>query len=196
MSNKVTIEGLEFELFKEYDKAKLPSLTFEGRVAWFEKRVELVLINPLKVLADDSFRNSIKNKNGNILLCFGTLICGGIEALGGFLKGRASFRGFKSFVKGYMDTGWQVTLSYGLPRWRALRDDFRNGLAHGLTVQKGDLRLRRTTLRKNHTDWKLTKIYSFETLNKLFRDTYLILKIRMNQIQLKRNLRKDSEMYF
>lgn len=131
------IEGYDFELYKEYDKANLTKISYKGKVRWFEARVNLVLINPLSVLSNDKYRQEIQNQGGDILLSFGTLVCNGIEALGGFLKGKASYKSFRDFVITYMDHRWQLQRPDGIPYWKALRDDFRNGLAHGFTIDKG-----------------------------------------------------------
>lgn len=138
MLNKRTrIQGYDFELYKEYDRVNLARINYEGKVYWFKARVDLVLIKPLEVLTEDSIREEFKKNGGDILLCYGTLICNGIEALGSFYKGRASYKSFRAFVLNYMDTRWQNRRADGVPYWKALRDDFRNGLAHGFTVDKG-----------------------------------------------------------
>lgn len=131
------IEGYDFELYKEYDRANLKKISYKGQVEWFQARVDLVLINPLVVLEDDTYRKIIHKNKGDILLCFGTLICNGIEALGSFLHGKASYKGFRKFVLTYMDNRWRTSRPDGVPYWKALREDFRNGLAHGFTVDKG-----------------------------------------------------------
>ncbi len=65
------------------------------------------------------------------LLVFGTVLFDGLEALGGFYCGRrGSDRTFKEFVKDFMDP------IYG-PHTAELREDFRNGLAHGFAVKHG-----------------------------------------------------------
>lgn len=190
MSSTIIIEGLEFTLFKEKDKDKLPRLSFKGRVEWFEKRVELVLINPLKELADNSFRNSLKKKDGNILLCFGTLICCGIESLGGFMAGRASFKGFKSFVKKYMDSRWQNILSYGLSYWRALRDDFRNGLAHGFTVQKGGFEASSNYFEEKEYGLEIDENLFFQDLEQAFQKYLRDLKNSKESGRIRKNFEK------
>ena len=125
----VRIEGEEFMLFKDRDYAKLPRLSFRGKIRWFELRLRRMLIDPAEMLKPR--RRGQTEEDLSHLLAFGTVICNGIEALGSFYRGRdGTGQTFRDFVTDFMDS------AYGRYS-RNLRDDFRNGLAHGFYVKQG-----------------------------------------------------------
>src|SRR5712692_7302948 len=71
------IEGVTFSLFWDVDRDKLRSLSFLGRVEWLRKRIEEILLKPLKALEN-------VERETFVWLAATELVCAGIEALAGF----------------------------------------------------------------------------------------------------------------
>jgi hypothetical protein len=119
----------------DYDRPHLPGLAPDERIAYFEKRVNLVGVRPLeRILATE-----ILVPDSSALLIYGVAICCIIEATGKFVTGGKGGNGerFEAFLHGYMDPAYHRecigTHSYGALLWR----HFRNGLAHGFSVRHG-----------------------------------------------------------
>ncbi len=88
-----------------------------------------MLIRPLEVLQPT--RRGRYEEDVSFLLVFGSVLFNGVEALGSFYRGRdGSIQTFRDFVTDFMGP------AYG-PHTREMRDDFRNGLAHGLAIKNG-----------------------------------------------------------
>lgn len=132
------IEGKDFTLFADYDKLKLPGLSYSGRVTWFENRVKLILLEPLKRIVAKTLQSRLNTKKCTVMLGFTTLICSGIEALGGFLEGKeANKHSFKKFVYRYMHKDYKKRQYKCKRYWELLRENFRNGLVHGFCIKDG-----------------------------------------------------------
>lgn len=121
----------------DYDRSKLRSLTDNERIDYFERRVRLVLLNPLRRLLATEI--VVHGEESSALLIFGVSVCCGIEAAGKFLAGGRGGNGqrFDAFVKRYMAVEFQCEKVCGLTYGDALREHFRNGLAHGFAVRHG-----------------------------------------------------------
>jgi hypothetical protein len=136
---RVTIQGLEFELFIDYDRqsGNLQRLVYPGTVEYLEKRFEFAIINPLlATLADFG-----KDPDRFDLLIWGNALTCSIEALGHFLtNSAASGRSFDEFFK-FMNPIWtnasttkpQQYSTYRKWLWKSVR----NGLAHAAYVKDG-----------------------------------------------------------
>ncbi|NWG04886.1 MAG: hypothetical protein HXY44_18690 [Syntrophaceae bacterium] len=135
----IQIDGRDWTLFKDYDKPNYIYLSLHGKIDYLEKRVQLILIDPLEEIKQ---RSLTKNTNEYYWLCLVIMVCCGIEATGAYLVGRdrksikkkgENFRAFKSFINKYM------------PIYKPCLDDlwkyFRNGLAHGFCIVKGGIEL-------------------------------------------------------
>jgi hypothetical protein len=121
----------------DYDRPQLPLLTLNERIDYFEKRVRMVLVNPLIRMVKN---NEIAGQpDSSALLILAVSLCCGIEATGKFLSGgRGGNRDrFEAFVRRYMSgefyTGSLNGMNYAEIFWK----NFRNGLAHGFTVTHG-----------------------------------------------------------
>lgn len=126
----VEIEGQQFSLFKDYDRLKLPALSLRGKVRWFDLRTRLVLVRPLERIRPGR-RETRGHPRASFMLVFGAVLFNGVEALGSFYRGkRGTHETFKDFVHDFMDPRLR-------PHVDKLRDHFRNGLAHGLTIKDG-----------------------------------------------------------
>jgi hypothetical protein len=120
----------------DYDRDKLPALTSEERIDYFEKRVFLVAVNPLqRILATEI----TPTDDSSALLIFGMAACCAIEALGKFLEGgRGSNRHrFAAFVARYMTADFQQVQIASARNVEVVWKHFRNGLAHGFAVCHG-----------------------------------------------------------
>ncbi|MDO8680148.1 MAG: hypothetical protein Q7R30_16625 [Acidobacteriota bacterium] len=121
--------------FLDYDRPHFAGLDAAQRVDYFEKRVRLVVIRPLRRLLD----TEIIVDGSSAILIFGVSLCCAIEATGHFLtgqttKGRYSF---DAFVKRYMSRDFSLQLPDGTLYRQALWRHFRNGIAHGFSVKHG-----------------------------------------------------------
>jgi hypothetical protein len=137
------IQGEEFSLFWDIDRIKLKVLPFTGRVEWLQKRVEQVLLNPLKVLEK-------AETNAFVWLATTELVCAGIESLAGFYgDGRhgpdphPNLRPFCRFVYKFMSSNFALRAqSANGESWtycQHLQEYFRGGLDHGFAIEWGGL---------------------------------------------------------
>lgn len=118
----------------DYDRDKLPALTGEQRIDYFEWRVRQVVLNPLERILE----TEITPANSSAVLIFGVALCCAIEATGKFITGGRDKNGerFKEFLD-TMDPAWGGPLSGTDTFGDALWKHFRNGLAHGFAVCHG-----------------------------------------------------------
>jgi len=123
--------------FLDYDRDKLAALSADQRIDYFEKRVRLVVINPLRrILATEII---VAGGESSAVLIFGVSLCCAIEATGKFLTGGkgGNEQRFHAFLNRYMAPEFQSqrlgSMSYGQALWL----HFRNGLAHGFAVRHG-----------------------------------------------------------
>lgn len=134
MAKRKLINERKYTLFIDYDRTGL-KLHEEDWIEWFKQRVFFVLIDPLEEMINGDSKINLDNENLSVSLAIATLICCGIEALGGFYKGKSSSDNFKEFVKEYMNQGYKVDKH----RLEAIHNYFRCGLAHGFCIKKGGL---------------------------------------------------------
>lgn len=121
----------------DYDRDKLPSLSPEQRVDYFEKRVSLVVIRPLQRILKTEI--IVHGQETSALLIFGVSLCCAIEATGKFRngsRGRNQDR-FYAFLDRYMTKQFNLGDVAGMTRKQSLWSHFRNGLAHGFAVCHG-----------------------------------------------------------
>jgi hypothetical protein len=119
----------------DYDRPTLPSLSRTERIDWFEHRVRLVAINPLRLIVETQIT---ADPTSSALLIFGVSLCCAIEAMGKFVVGNKPHDArFDAFISGYMSpvlkTGTMGQDTYA----DVLRKHFRNGLTHGFAVCHG-----------------------------------------------------------
>jgi hypothetical protein len=120
----------------DYDRDKLPTLTTDERIDYFEKRVRLVAVNPLRrTLATEI----MPTPDSSALLIFGVSLCCAIEAAGKFLTGGTvgNQKRFIAFVDRYMAPDLQAVSIGGARNVETVWNHFRNGLTHGFAVSHG-----------------------------------------------------------
>ncbi|MBX7168786.1 MAG: hypothetical protein K1X74_20795 [Pirellulales bacterium] len=134
---RAQIDGQALSLFIDYDRARLGQLSDDGKIEYFEKRFELVVLNPLEHML------SFNDKPYPVLIIWGNALMCAIEAAGHFLTPSVATnsQAFQTFVTSFMDAAWRERpqkppsgIDY---YWRWLWDSFRNGLAHGAYVKNG-----------------------------------------------------------
>jgi len=141
---RAEIDGQRFSLFVDYDRPRLANLSDNGRLEYFRRRFELVVLEPLAVLLEEHDHPRHRaDHEAAVLLLWGNAVMCAIEALGHFLTPSTSpnSEAFLTFVNAFMDPAWRARPeqpppgvdSYG--RW--LWDSFRNGLAHSAYVKDG-----------------------------------------------------------
>lgn len=154
MANAI-IEGIEFTLFYSYDQLgrdkKLSSLSDIGKIEWLERRMVMVLIEPLNRLLD---RDSVAWKSLNshaseeeprrtVDIATFSILLNGVEALGSFLRplDRKNKHNFIAFMSSYM-ANWNAEVkifggSKKLPE--LLWKNFRSGIAHAFVIERGGI---------------------------------------------------------
>jgi hypothetical protein len=134
----VDIEGKQFTLFWDMDRAKLPSLTFGGRALWLRHRLDFTLLRPI---------DAIIEREADVFpwLAVTELVCAGIEALAGFYGDKQHGTGtpFCRFVYDFMHGDYARKAPDGGGENKTycehLQSYFRNGLAHGFGIEWGGL---------------------------------------------------------
>src|SRR5262249_47591635 len=121
----------------DYERTHLPALSPTERIDYFEKRVRLVAINPLRRILNTEI--IVAGEDSSALLIFGLSVCCAIEAAGKFLIGGkpGNAARFHAFVNRYMSRDYAGKTFGGMRYGEALWDHFRNGLAHGFAVCHG-----------------------------------------------------------
>lgn len=141
---RAVIDGQPVSLFVDYDRPRLIHLSDDGKLDYFSRRFQFVVVEPLAVLLDehDSPRHGA-NRESSVLLIWGnTLLCA-TEALGHYLTSdtATNAHAFQKFVSAFMDPAWKERPEHppgGVDSYcRWLWDSFRNGLAHGAYVKNG-----------------------------------------------------------
>jgi len=162
LNTPIRIDGRDWTLFKDYDKPNYVYLSLQGRIQYLEKRVQLILIDPLEEIKQ---RSLAKNTNEYYWLCLVILTCCGIEATGAYLIGKdnkgRNKEAFTTFIKKYM----KAHARYRDDLWKY----FRNALTHGFCIEKGsiELNLSRPAQRINGTV-KINADEFFDEFNKGF----------------------------
>ena len=120
----------------DVDRPQLGSLSWNQRIDYFEQRVTLVVLNPLRRILQTEIHTG---QDSSALLIYGVSLCCAIEAVGRFEGGMSKTRSgdrFRDFVRDYMHSDFQTMLgtdTYANILWKY----FRNGLAHGFAVKQG-----------------------------------------------------------
>ena len=131
-SNRITLNGKEFSLFKDYSlkhRDDLRALPTDDKLKYLEERARLVFLDAL-----DEWLSLLNSK---WLLSFHelniiTLVCCAIEGLGHYLTGDDNAgEAFKRFIKEFMPDFSPVQ--------NELWNDYRNGLAHGFCIKHGGI---------------------------------------------------------
>jgi len=129
-------EFRKLSVWVDYNRPFLDQLTYQQKVAWFRRRLNVTLIKPLKYL----YRGVSRSSQQSAVLIFATSVCCAIEAMGKFRGGRkvTTNRGrFKAFLKEFMDRRYLTHTIQGETYEHILWKYFRNGLAHGFTILHG-----------------------------------------------------------
>jgi hypothetical protein len=134
MAKRRPINGRNYTLFIDYDRDKLKRY-LEDWIEWFEQRVLFILIDPIEEIFKKENKQKFDNENFTIFLGITTLVCCGIEALGGFYKGKATGNNFKKFVRDYMCPEYKRDKR----KLETLHNYFRCGLAHGFCIKQGGI---------------------------------------------------------
>ena len=120
----------------DYERQFLPALKAADRIDYFEKRVRLVAINPLRRILNTEI--IVAGEDSSALLIFGLSVCCAIEATGTFLTGQpGNAVRFHAFLNRYMSSDYGSKTFDGMTYGQAMWDHFRNGLAHGFAVRHG-----------------------------------------------------------
>jgi hypothetical protein len=131
-SSRITLNGKEFSLFKDYSlkhRGDLMALQMDDKLKYLEERARLVFLDAL-----DEWLGILNSKDLSSFheLNIITLVCCAIEGLGHFLTGDDnSGKAFRQFIKEFMPAF--------SPIQNELWNDFRNGLAHGFYIKHGGI---------------------------------------------------------
>ncbi len=134
---RATIDGQDLSLFVDYDRDRLVKLSDDGKLTYFERRFEFVVLDPLTGMLDSN------DAPYPMLLLWGNALMCGVEALGHLLTPpqATNSQAFQTFVTSFMDAGWRDRPKQPPPGvdyyWRWMWDSFRNGLTHGAYVKNG-----------------------------------------------------------
>ncbi len=135
------MKASDFRGWLDYDRDKLHLLQPSERIAYFEKRVRLVALSPLRRILDREI--VVPGEESSALLIFGVSLCCAIEACGKFLMGRRATgfgrnaMRFHGFVDRYMSPEFRRSDIGTMTNAQVLWEHFRNGLAHGFAVRHG-----------------------------------------------------------
>ena len=150
------IEGKDCTLHYDYDQIDnriLSHLSPDGRVEWFEQRMQFVFLEPLKALYGGRTRahralNSTKDDDlpaRSFVVATFSVLLNGVEALGSFLVPASSNKErFRAFLKTYMPA-WNVRVAISNSPYATndladiLWTHFRNGIAHGFCIEGGGI---------------------------------------------------------
>jgi hypothetical protein len=154
---RITIEGIDFTLYFDYDQlrdSKLSRLTDPGRIEWFRCRMEFVFLEPLASLyagKTPAYRalNSMDQEDlpaRSFVIAAFSILLNGIEALGSFITTRPEDdkrANFFAFMTTYMKP-WNKHIPNSpyapLGDMKAiLWEHFRNGIAHGFCIERGGI---------------------------------------------------------
>jgi hypothetical protein len=143
----VQIQGRDFSGFPGRDSDNLRALDYDGRVAWFKFRFELVFLHPFARLV------ALESNDCYVWLCVMNLAGAAISLFADF-KGRRHDRDkFTTFLNTYLPTFAQAGFVLHDPTATGRNQPadspaaqfyqfFRNGLAHDFCIQWGGLQHR------------------------------------------------------
>lgn len=134
MAKREQVNGRNYTFFIDYDRAQL-SMYQEDWMEWFRQRVLFILIDPIEEILKNENVKKFDNENFTLYIGILTLICCGIEAMGGFYKGQTNGKNFKHFAEDYMDPIYKEDKN----KLEILHDYFRCGLAHGFCIKQGGM---------------------------------------------------------
>jgi hypothetical protein len=145
------IPGDPFTLFYDYDQVeehKLTPLTKEQKAIWFERRLRMTFLEPLRRIWKERqvFESLLESKLDSQLECSFSIAAMGImlnvvEALGSFRKPEiarskdqdGNWKMFIEFLSNHM-RAWNVNTANNVSVPNVLWKSFRNGIAHDLRV--------------------------------------------------------------
>lgn len=146
----IIIERKKFYGFADHDCQKLKKLSIQGKIIWFQYRINKILLNPIRAIErivkkeeKKCLKNrQLENEDVSIFTIVVLSICVGIDLLGGFfagIKGDNNNKTFKDFVDTYLDSKNE----YSKKRYKnidkysfLLYKLFRCGLAHNLQIKE------------------------------------------------------------
>jgi len=141
---RAVIDGQSLSLFIDYDRARLAHLTTDGKIEYFRRRFDFLVLEPLTGLLEEQLMPAHRHgKESSVLLIWANGILCAIEALGHFLTPAmaSNSQAFRTFVTAFMDSAWEQRAKHppmGIDTYtRWLWDSFRNGLTHGAYVKNG-----------------------------------------------------------
>jgi len=136
----VKIGKNSFSLFIDHDRPLLNCLNYKEKVLYFDRRVRKIFLNPLNILRSKYVFNKLEPKDRSSIawIIIVSLICSGIDSLGGFYAGRDAKKDtFLKFLYKYMNKDFKKRKynkeTYGMN----LRENFRNNLTHGFCIRHG-----------------------------------------------------------
>jgi len=145
------IPGDPFTLFYDYDQVeehKLTPLTKEQKAIWFERRVRMAFLEPLRRIWKERtvFESLLESKLDSQKECSFSIAAMGImlnvvEALGSFRKPElarskdqdGNWKMFIEFLSNHM-RAWNINTASNVSVPNVLWKSFRNGIAHDLRV--------------------------------------------------------------
>lgn len=164
MAKREQINGRNYSLFIDYDRDALKQHK-EDWIEWFRQRVLFILIDPIGEILKEQNIKLFDNENFTIYIGITTLICCGIESMGGFYKGKACSRNFKNFVKDYMHSDFKKDPA----KLEVLHNYFRCGLAHGFCIKQGGMHLgTQYFLEDKNTGLQISTIELFKDFKQAF----------------------------
>lgn len=193
MAKRELINGRKYTLYIDYDRNKLKRHK-EDWSEWFRQRVLFILLDPIEEILKGENKKKFDTANFTIYLGITTLICCGIDAMGGFYKGEESNRNsgnnFKAFVRDYMDEIYRGDEK----KVEALHDYLRCGLAHGFCIKQGGIKWKNPYFSNNRKLGLLVNIYAlFKDLKNAFNEYLLDLK---NDKDIQENFKKRFNWIF
>jgi hypothetical protein len=147
----LSIPGDPFTLFYDYDQVeehKLTLLNKEQKAIWFERRLRMAFIEPLRRIWKERvvFENLLESKLDSQKECSFSIAAMGVmlnvvEALGSFRKPElaqlderdGNWKMFLEFLSNHM-RAWNVSVANNISVPKVLWTSFRNGITHGLRV--------------------------------------------------------------
>ena len=136
----VIIEGMRFTLQRDYDLAQLRRLSLEGRIEWLRRRVNYVVLTPLRLMMPAKLGELLWSKDCNGVMLLVTLIALSIEALSQFAFPGLQGDRFNKFCMRFL---FSSQLKNRSDRLAWLWQKVRNGLVHNLAILEGGIELRR-----------------------------------------------------
>lgn len=201
----IIIEGEKFYGFADHDYQKLKKLSVQGKIIWFQYRINKVLLNPILAIENivnneknKSLRNrQLENEDVSIFTIVVLSICVGIDLLGGFLAGIEGDNNnttFKGFVDAYLD----AKNEYSKRQYRDINKYsfllytlFRCGLAHNLQIKEIGFTYGDEYFKKEKDAYYISVNKLYDDLQDGFRNYIVDIKRNNNGLQGKFKIRFD-----